>query len=469
MNEKQQILQCLIENRAFAPSASALAKDLGYESNKATIYRIMEGKTKDSTVDEVWNKLSEEHCLTDEQLYNLARIFEGAAYFSDRLLPEMNRKHPKWIRYLLLMLTDDDYEDCSPKFQQETAPVLKDLKADEPDVYWGIVTVIYMRCRQIDPYKLGIKRTFGLLIDELDEMLFHWYPERADAHETAFNLKELSYGSNLWKIIEYCVILFRRYTEPDFSKYASQIMRLFNWGEVSYWRTPDCPYRQGSEVWLFSEQNLGRATNGFYIVLRLEAGKDNRTFLLKDALNYCFWTIDEDDDPSILQASRGASTQKEWGFYLYAYDEENGLLHLEANPDTGNLFDLPETLQQIHTDHPQGKDEKVWSVILRKWEEEQDEAVFQQAKERLSGRTYLDDTYQVKDVCINRSFLSLSIEQEGHVTDYRIPIGEYDFLAGINPTQDVLIVRREEDGMIYAEWPELGYGIKLSEFTATEE
>ena len=334
MNEKQQILQCLIENRAFAPSASALAKDLGYESNKATIYRIMEGKTKDSTVDEVWNKLSEEHCLTNEQLYNLARIFEGAAYFSDRLLPEMNRKHPKWLRYLLLMLTDDDYEDCSPKFQQETAPVLKDLKADEPDVYWGIVTVIYMRCRQIDPYKLGIKRTFGLLIDELDEMLFHWYPERADAHETAFNLKELSYGSNLWKIIEYCVILFRRYTEPDFSKYASQIMRLFNWGEVSYWRTPDCPYRQGSEVWLFSEQNLGRATNGFYIVLRLEAGKDNRTFLLKDALNYCFWTIDEDDDPPILQASRGASTQKEWGFYLYAYDEENGLLHLEANPDT---------------------------------------------------------------------------------------------------------------------------------------
>ncbi len=147
----------------------------------------------------------------------------------------------------------------------------------------------------------------------------------------------------------------------------------------------------------------------------------------------------------------------------------NGLLHLEANPDTGNLFDLPETLQQIHTDHPQGKDEKVWSVILRKWEEEQGEAVFQQAKERLSGRTYLDDTYQVKDVCINRSSLSLSTEQEGHITDYRIPIGEYDFLAGINPTQDVLIVRREEDGMIYAEWPELGYGIKLSEFTATEE
>ena len=144
------------------------------------------------------------------------------------------------------------------------------------------------------------------------------------------------------------------------------------------------------------------------------------------------------------------------------------MLHLDANPDTGNLFDLPETLQKIHTDHPKGKDEKVWSVILRKWEKEQGEAVFQQAKERLSGRTYLGDTYQVKDVCINRTSLTLSIEQDGHTVDYRIPIDEYEFLANISPTQYVLIVRREEDSMIYAEWPNLGYGIKLSEFTIVQ-
>ena len=31
MNEKLDILQCLIENRVFAPSHSALAKELGYK------------------------------------------------------------------------------------------------------------------------------------------------------------------------------------------------------------------------------------------------------------------------------------------------------------------------------------------------------------------------------------------------------------------------------------------------------
>ena len=37
MNEKLDILQCLIENRAFAPSHSALAKELGYKG-KMVIY-----------------------------------------------------------------------------------------------------------------------------------------------------------------------------------------------------------------------------------------------------------------------------------------------------------------------------------------------------------------------------------------------------------------------------------------------
>ena len=50
MNEKLEILQCLVENRAFARSASAFAKALGGKG-KMVIYRLMEGKTKDSTVD----------------------------------------------------------------------------------------------------------------------------------------------------------------------------------------------------------------------------------------------------------------------------------------------------------------------------------------------------------------------------------------------------------------------------------
>ena len=56
MNEKLDILQCLIENRAFASSASALALKLGY-NGKMTIYRLMRGETRESKVNEVWQKI----------------------------------------------------------------------------------------------------------------------------------------------------------------------------------------------------------------------------------------------------------------------------------------------------------------------------------------------------------------------------------------------------------------------------
>ena len=48
MIDKLKILQCLIENRAFASSHSALAKSLGYKG-KMVVYRLMEGQVKEAT------------------------------------------------------------------------------------------------------------------------------------------------------------------------------------------------------------------------------------------------------------------------------------------------------------------------------------------------------------------------------------------------------------------------------------
>lgn len=59
MNDELEILQCLIENRIFAPSPSALAKRLAYKG-KMTIYRVMEGKVSFRVVHDVWRKLLKE-------------------------------------------------------------------------------------------------------------------------------------------------------------------------------------------------------------------------------------------------------------------------------------------------------------------------------------------------------------------------------------------------------------------------
>ena len=467
MNDKVEILQCLIANRVFASSHSALAKELGYKG-KMAVYRLMEGKAADRTVDEIWKRIQDCYLVSDITLYNLARIFEGAKYGTDRLLPEMNQEHPQWVENLILAFVNDYYDYFSPIFQREEVPFLKDLRKDEPEVFWGIVTMIYIRCKKIDFYRGNTKLNFCQLVEALDHLLSTLYPEKVDAHEISFNLKELEAAPNLYKAIVDCIILFRRYTEADFTENASRSMMLFNWGKRSFWRKSDSCYEQCSEIWLLVEQDFGRATNGYYMVLRLKAGKDIQTFELKDSLAFCFWSIDDEDDPPILQASRGSGIKREWCFYAYEYDEERGLLSLEANPETGNLFGLPDTLQMIDLEHPQSKDEKVWARILKLWDEHAGSTVFQKAKEMLSDRIELKDEYKLTDVQISRNKFTLVIDRQGKIIKCELPTKAYDFLSEINPVQKILIVKHTDDNEIYVEWPDLGYGIRLTEFAIVE-
>ena len=467
MNKKSNILQCLIENQAFAPSASALAKELGYKG-KMTLYRLIKGQATERTVDEVWARILDCYLLSDTDLYDSARIFEATRYCCDKLLPEIKTGHPEQIEQLTTAFVYDVYDYFSPEFQQENAPFLKDLRKDEPDVFWGIVTLIYIRFKKIDLYRKDREQAYCKLIDGLDELLFTLYPEKADAHEVSYNLKNLATDPNLWRAIADCTILFRRYTEADFTKEASKSMMLFNWEERSFWHTPYCPYRQGSEVWLLTEQNTGRARNGYYMVLRLEAGRDTHTFKLTDALVFCFWTIDNENDPPILQACRGAGSGREWCFYAYEYNEKERCLSFEPNPETGNIFGLPDSLQRIDLEHPSGKDEKVWARILKMWEEEQGPAIFRKAKEWLSDRIELEEEYKLTDVQISRANLTLSVGRNGKDIQYELPIEAYDFLSEISPFQPVLIVKHIDDNQVYVEWPEEGYSIRLSEFTEKE-
>ena len=413
MNDKGEILQCLIANRCFASSHSALAKELGYKG-KMAIYRLMEGKAARRTVDEVWKRIQDRYLVSDITLYNLARIFEGSKYLFNKILQEINKEHPQWVEHLILAFVNDYYDYFSPEFQQEEVSFLKDLRKDEPEVFWGIVAMLYIRCKKIDLYQGDTRQNFCRLIEALDHLLFALYPERLDAHEASFNLKKIEAAPNLYKAIVNCIILFRHYTEADFTENASRSMMLFNWGKRSFWREPDSSYGQGSEIWLLVEQDFGRATNGYYLVLRLETGKDIQTFELKDSLVFCFWSIDDENGPLILQAGRGSGTKREWCFYTYGYEDEECLFSFEANPETGNLFGLPDMLRMINLAHPADKDEKVWARILKRWDESQGRTVFQKAKEMLSERRELKDEYKLEDVQISRNKFTLVIDCQSH-------------------------------------------------------
>lgn len=190
MNEKLEILQCLIENQVFAPSHSALAKILGYKG-KMVIYRLSEGKVKDETVNKITKQICDRFGLNEEHLYKIARIFSGVKFFYDKLISEMNTRHPEWIRNLIISLMYDEYKYFSPKFKNETMPLLIDLKNNERDVYWGIVAMIFIKANGIDAYKYIKRKETWKIIDMLKNILLYIYPEKHDAHEAVENIKNL--------------------------------------------------------------------------------------------------------------------------------------------------------------------------------------------------------------------------------------------------------------------------------------
>lgn len=464
MNEKLEILQCLIENQAFAQSHSALAKILGYKG-KMVIYRLSEGKVKDETVNKITKQICDRFGLYEEHLYKIARIFFGVKFFYDKLISEMNTRHPEWIRNLIISLIYDEYKYFSPKFKNETMPLLIDLKNNERDVYWGIVAMIFIKANGIDPYKYIKKKETWKIIDMLKNILLYIYPEKHDAHEAVENIKRFTNAQALWNIVHNFIIIFRHYTEEDFKNEALKMIRTFNVGKRSYWRLPGSSYGQGSEIWLLVSQTYKHGTNGFYIAMRMKAGNDIQTFTIDKTLILNFWTIDKEDDPPVLQVFAGYGKERKCCFYLYEYDEPQHKLNIEFIPDNGAPLGLPETLQMINFDNPKGKDEKVWARILSIWDEQQGESEFKKAKESISGFVDMSDAYHIKDVFISKTTLSLIIEHDGHTSNYQIPVDKYDFLTEINPSQEIVIVKSLEDDALYASWPDRGDGIKLGEFT----
>ena len=464
MDEKQEMLRCLIGGCAFAPSVSALAKELGFRG-KMTFYRLVQGQVKPETVNRIWDLIKGQFCLTDEGLQGVARAFYGARHFGDALVREMNHAHPGWVEQLMWVLTEGCFDCFSGTFKAEMAPVLHDLREDEPDVYWRMVVLVYLSAKHIDAYTYIKKGEAWKIIEQLDRFLLDLYPEKADAHEAACNLMKLNTAPTLWNLVHTCAILFRYYTESGFRNLATKAMRIFGFGERSYWRMLGSVYGGESEVWLMMEESYGKGTSGYYLALRLKAGKDIETFTLEDALILQFWAVDTEADLPVLQVCRRRGVEQEWCFYCYEYDEEQLLLRFELVPDLGDPLGIPETLQMIDLGHPEGKDEKVWARIIGKWDASRGEEIFQQAKEMISGIIDQTDTYHIEDVVLSKTMLSVLVEHQGEMRTYRIPVEKYKFLTEINPSQTVLITKHLSDGDLYADWPELGYSIRLSEFT----
>lgn len=468
MENKLEVIQCLMENKIFAPSPSALAKELGYKG-KMTLYRFVEGAVKPYTVDEVWEKLKAVNALEDEDLYKLGQVCRFAKEFYGVVLPEMNTDHPRWVENVVCSLVEGDFGYYSEEFRKDRAPRLMRIKEEDPDLFWGMVVLFYIKARKIDPYQKNFRKVQEDLLGSLDGLLFSLHPENGSAHQAVENLMaglgQLTRKGNVWHLLYDNILLFRYYTEAGFLNTLVKGMPLLDLPAHSYWVVPGTPYREGEDAWVLLECDFNTQMNGLYLLFNLKAGKDIETFEVDLTCLFQFWPAGM--EYPVLQTMRMVGAQKELCFYLYEYDAENRTLRFSEIPEWGNRHGLPGALRRIDFADPQGKEEKVWSRILDKFEKGVGRASCMKAAETFFSLEVLDDQYKIKEVTISRAFLSLLLEESGVDREYRLPMEAYSFLSQLTPLQQVMITRHKQDGEVYVEWPMLGYAVRLAEFHLT--
>lgn len=464
MSEKLEILQCLIENRIFTSSPSTLAQELGYKG-KMTFYRIIKGKVTENTVNDVWKKLKVAYYLEDDDLYRIANICYTAKDFYDRIVPEMNIWHPLWVENVIISLVEDQYDYCSETFKKEVLPELMEMKREEPNIFWGMAVLFYIRARKIEPYsKDTYMIRYNLLLD-LDKILFSLHPENINAHQAVDNLitimKLYNNTINIWTLLYNSIILFRYYTDTDFIRKAAQCSVIFDWPSRSYWIVPDTTYQKGAEVWLLVQNSFNTANNGIYIAIKLKAGKNIEEFIPQSTYIIQFLFPE-----NILLVTRMNNGHKEICFYEYEYNANLKTLNLRPISDIDSCWNkLPDILYRIDSSSLNSMSEKVWWRILEKFDKGgTGQWTYKKAIEKFTGVSDLSNNYEIRDINISRTMLSMILIVSNKEQQYQIPITNYSFLSKINPSESVIITRHKSDNEIYVEWPNLGYAIKLSEW-----
>ena len=460
--DKQDALQLLINGCVFAPSASALAKRLGYKG-KTSIYRIQQGEASAGAIEEAWDKLVNHIGVSEELLYAAARAVGYAKNFKQLIQSEgqdvekVNRH--KWV----LLNVMKKIEFCFSKdFRQDVWPDLMDLLNDDEEALWMMLLLYYYGEEGVDIYAkdFDLKST----LDKLHQLLQRNYNNNERAKKGISNIFRKDYidlynKQCLWDLMYYGYYALMYYANPQALTKTAQAHTLYNLGHDSYWVAPDVTYKQGARLWLLIELQVDEGRHGIYYALELEVGKNKEDYRLKQIVPMVF-----SDDTGILHIE--VSKQRIPIIGNFEWGDDYHTLYIKIEKEVRKQYGIPDTLHRIDMLHPQGKEEKIWAFALKEYAKEIP-AEIEREIFHFEGIDYLDDDYTIDNVTIDRRSLTITLtdKAEEKTSDYYIDIKKYPFLRTLLPSDLVSIVRLLSTDEISFQWILKGYVIPLSEFT----
>ena len=468
METRQEILQTLFENRVFAATDCILAEILGYKSNsRTTIGRIKRGEyVSPETVETVWRKLCDELYIYENDAISVARSIRGGKELYDAICAAGDGSS-EWCGTVLGAIITEDYHRLS-SLDEAVVKNLKEMRLQEPDVYFGMLAYCYMLWKNISPYTQRGRKDLVRQLNELNNMLSGLYPGNNRAYEGAKVCIRINLADEeltVFKLVYNLKLIIWNYA--DVAYYETMLREtglLFDVGEVSYWITPGETFHDGCELWCFSVIETKSENRGAYTAMRLRAQSSSKeSFKLVESYNFLFMIDEINGGYDIMQAYDIPTGRTE--FALYSYNKDSRLLGLCFDGAPSCTFNLPELLHCIDLDHPTTKDEKVWANIIENTIESKFCKFLLSAVNASteSNLEYLAD-YDVTNICIDRRSLTVTFINETMESCYSIPLDKYKFFNKLTPAEFASVVRYKDSGEFAICWNFIGQNVPLCEF-----
>lgn len=474
MNPKQEILQVLFDACVFTGNFSELGRRLGYVNNgRSTIGRVRSGyrNLKEKTLDELFEKLHEEYLISPDDMATLA---DSIAYGKDlfRQLREAYGTGSDWHDMAFSAIVTENYQ-ALPGMDEAVVIGLKEIKLQEPEVYYGMLSFFYIMCKDISPYTNKGKKALCKQLPALNNLLAESFPGSTRAYESAKKTIEVTLDDDsltILKLIYNFRIIIRWYADDTyFENFIREMGYLLDVDDESFWITPGETFHAGCEMWYLSVIPTKSHKRGTYTAMKLRAksaGTDS--FELIEAYNLMFLIDDSFDNAQILQAYELSTGKVEYA--QYSYDGDSRRLELNFDDVPEQTFNLPQELVCINHLAPQSKDEKVWARIIEKFLDDRSMGILFQALNSSveSNIEHLAD-YDVTNVCIDREKVVVSFESEANGREqYFIDINARQFLKKLTVFEFASVVRYKDTKELAICWNNLGQFIPIKEFTKIE-
>lgn len=473
MTPQQEILQVLFENSVFTGNFSELARRLGYNSGRTTIERVRSGESSltEKKINALCEKIQEEYFINIDDMAVVANsVSYGKELF--HLLREAYGVSDGWHNTAFTAIVTGDYS-ALPGFDEEIIISLKEMKLQEPDMYYGLLSHFFILCKDIFPYTKTGKKALAGQLNELNELLHEAFPGNSRSYESTKRNIEMILADEsmtILKLIYNLRAVIRGYVDDTFFE---NILRekgyLLDVDDDSFWIAPGETFNEGCTLWYFSIIPTKSHKRGAYLVMKLRAkSKSIDSFEVIESYNFMFTINEGYTGLSLLQAYNLPTGKMEYAQFCYYGDKRLLELCFDGIPE--QTFNLPTKWECINHTAPNGVEEKIWANIIEKLLKNNcGRFIIEAANSAIDSNLEYRLDHDVTNVAIDRNEVTVTFEKlagkETEKESYTIPIDAYPFLGQLTPSEFASVVRYKDSGEFAITWNNLGQCIPLREFT----